>query len=347
MWLRAGGIEPTFGQANKLQSFLQSRDATCGFLQQARFMQDFTAATAAFRNKVVLLNFAEDSNTGELLSRTEAVQARKLHRKSVLGGDPDDGVVMYPAFNGVDVDVLRPLCASAQKIFICMHGFVHDTNNGYCYIENKKTPITTPPDLAALMYRILAAGQRTYSICLVMCYGARSAGAYADHQGPLSAQQLASSFAYKFFRRICTRRRVRLTARTGMLNFSAQQMCSLVEDEASILAQRDLTRLMSQKTEYELEEDGEQGAALAEAYRAYKAHLSYLANQRTRAAGVNVPAQAPVPDPRTHRPGVRRSTSRRGSTPRRCTAGSSSWASSTNPTRRSTERSSTPTTTIV
>jgi len=72
-----------------------------------------------------------------------------------------------------------------------------------------------------------------------MCYGARSENFRLDHQGMIPAADLKTSFAYKFYRRICTFRNVRMTARTGATGFDTQTGRSTVESEASVRASAD------------------------------------------------------------------------------------------------------------
>jgi hypothetical protein len=54
-----------------------------------------------------------------------------------------------------------------------------------------------------------------------MCYGARSQNPRLDHRNLIPANDLKTSFAYKFFRAICVSRNVRLVARTGAVSNDA------------------------------------------------------------------------------------------------------------------------------
>jgi hypothetical protein len=73
-----------------------------------------------------------------------------------------------------------------------------------------------------------------YRVSLIMCYGARSANVRLNHDGMIPRDQLASSFAYKFFRELCGARNVRMVAWTGAVS-NDSDMKHTCENEEAVL----------------------------------------------------------------------------------------------------------------
>jgi hypothetical protein len=73
-----------------------------------------------------------------------------------------------------------------------------------------------------------------YFINLIMCYGARSGSSGTNHEGVLTTTQLKNSFAYPFYREICTVITVALTAYTGAIGFDESTGRALVQTETAI-----------------------------------------------------------------------------------------------------------------
>jgi hypothetical protein len=72
-----------------------------------------------------------------------------------------------------------------------------------------------------------------------MCYAARSQQADLDHNGQIPVNELTSSFAYKFFRSICTFRSVRMTARTGAVSNDGELNHTVeTEEEVSLFLEK-------------------------------------------------------------------------------------------------------------
>jgi len=133
-----------------------------------------------------------------------------------------------------DLTALDAACASADKIYVVIHG---DPRRGTVGLTTDMRQLCTAAQLAVFLLRIIPVRPVQYTISMIMCYGARSATwqhALVDHQGKIPAQELATSFAYKVFKEICTLRNVRLTARTGRVNHNAQSGVVYVEEDLAI-----------------------------------------------------------------------------------------------------------------
>jgi hypothetical protein len=133
-----------------------------------------------------------------------------------------------------DLTALDLACFSADKIYVVIHG---DPRRGAVGLTTDMQQLCTAAQLAVFLLRIVPVRQAQYTISMIMCYGARSATwqhALADHQGRMSPQILATSFAYRLFKEICTLRNVRLTARTGRVNHNPGTGVVNVEEDMAI-----------------------------------------------------------------------------------------------------------------
>jgi hypothetical protein len=140
-----------------------------------------------------------------------------------------------------DAAPIRDKCEGAKKIYLATHGLPTDTDHAFASAAGGNA-LCTYKQLAFFMLKLLPNRKKTYNLGLIMCYGARSASYRAsalDHQGKIPAADLATSFAYKFFRQVCPFRKVRMTARTGAVAFSASSGRSQVEQEVAIDARVD------------------------------------------------------------------------------------------------------------
>jgi hypothetical protein len=113
-----------------------------------------------------------------------------------------------------DLDNIRKDCRSAKTIAFIIHGQPGETEHGFA---TTSAPLCTWKELGSLALLLLPPG-KSYNIALIMCYGGRSENARIDHRGQIPDIDLKTSFAYKFFRRICRKRQVQMTARTGAVS---------------------------------------------------------------------------------------------------------------------------------
>lgn len=137
---------------------------------------------------------------------------------------------------------VRSMCNTATKIMLCLHGLHNDVQSGFANDTLNHTPmaaVASYSDLAELTLTFLPARDKTYNLALIMCYGARSENFRLNHEGMIAPGDLKTSFAYKFYRRICVFRNVRMTARTGATGFDEETGRSTVESEASVQARAD------------------------------------------------------------------------------------------------------------
>lgn len=137
---------------------------------------------------------------------------------------------------------VRGLCNNATKIMLCMHGLHNDVQSGFANDTLNHAPmaaVATWSQLSEFMLALLPGREKEYNLALIMCYGARSENFRLDHEGMIPQADLKTSFAYKFYRRICMFRNVRMTARTGATGFDTQTGRSTVESEAAVQARAD------------------------------------------------------------------------------------------------------------
>lgn len=157
-------------------------------------------------------------------------------------------------------------CDSAEKIFLCTHGIATDTEHAFAKASGGDA-LGTWKDFGRLMRRLLPRKDKVYSLCLVMCYGARTDTYHArdlDHQGMIPGAVLKTSFAYKLFKYLAYDhgRSIRMTARTGAVAFDDKTGSSSVEQEAAIdvrlekeeyLRGAKITRVMDKWKQYKAE----------------------------------------------------------------------------------------------
>lgn len=143
---------------------------------------------------------------------------------------------------------LRAACLAAKKIYLATHGTPTDVD--HCFAKaTGGAPLATARELARFMMLALPAQTATYNLALVMCYGARTSNFRStnqNHQQVIGANDLRTSFAYKFFRELCVARKVRMTARTGAVAFDGATGQSMVEDEVAIDARIDKEAFLRQ-----------------------------------------------------------------------------------------------------
>jgi hypothetical protein len=126
---------------------------------------------------------------------------------------------------------------NADKIMLGVHGRFDDTDQGFAGLGwgQGHGPIGSVDEFADLFGDLLVPGH-TYKVALIVCFGARSRHYRKDHYGGLTDQDIKSSFAFKFYKRIYRRANVTMTARTGSVGFDSQTGRSLVQTEAAVQA---------------------------------------------------------------------------------------------------------------
>lgn len=136
-----------------------------------------------------------------------------------------------------DVDAVRSDIAKAKKVYIIMHGSPDVTDHGF---TNSQAKITWQ-QLSNLALLLFPKRSARYYISLIMCYGARTNNFKANHLGQMSASDIKTSFAYKFFRALCVHRNIELTACTGAVSTDAMSGENNVESEEWVCAVLDIT----------------------------------------------------------------------------------------------------------
>ena len=136
---------------------------------------------------------------------------------------------------------ISALCARADKIMLGIHGRYDDTDKGFAGLgwEKGDGVIGDCKQFADLIASFLLSN-KSYRLSLIVCFGARSANFRVNHDGKLDKEDIKSSFAYKFFREICTKADVIMTARTGSVSFDDKTGRSLVQTEAAVQADIEL-----------------------------------------------------------------------------------------------------------
>lgn len=145
---------------------------------------------------------------------------RAMAHSSVLFGMK----VQYALQYEIEACLIREKCKGAKKILLGAHGRVADTERVFKALGWGKGsgPAGTYDELAVLMSDLLYP-DRAYKLGLIICYGARSENYLKHHELYLDKKDIKSSFAYKFFKRLCelTTADVIMTARTGAVLFNS------------------------------------------------------------------------------------------------------------------------------
>jgi hypothetical protein len=133
---------------------------------------------------------------------------------------------------------ITQLCSSADKIMLGVHGHFDDTDQGFAGLgwERGSGVIGNYREFAELIAGFFLPNQ-SYKLSLIICFGARSQNYRINHDGLLNEDDIKSSFAYKFYKEICTKAAVTMTARTGSVSFDTQSGRSLVQTEAAVSAE--------------------------------------------------------------------------------------------------------------
>lgn len=150
---------------------------------------------------------------------------------------------------GFWAEVLRVnlLCSIADKIMLSIHGHADDTTCGYVEQFGKASKRVDYRQLAQFLLLFLPTQSERYHLALITCHAARSANYLKDHTGALTRLDVQSSFAYRFYKEICTQRNVLMTARTGSVSFREHDGRSLVQTEAGVRCEVELEAIQKSK----------------------------------------------------------------------------------------------------
>lgn len=217
---------------------------------------------------IVLLNLGDRAPGGGLIAKSANSLRKKypVSKTFLFAGNQISEfslfalLAKYKAGSGAlarsdpELQQVRNLCNSASKIMLCLHGLHNDVQSGFANDTLNHAPMASVAsfsDLAGFALTFLPLRDKVYNLALIMCYGARSENFRLDHEGHIPPNDLKTSFAYKFYRRICVFRNVRMTARTGATGFDTDTGRSTVESEASVQARadkEDFLRLLATQT---------------------------------------------------------------------------------------------------
>jgi hypothetical protein len=204
---------------------------------------------AAPQENNLVRNTAEAKKTKLRIVPTAAAGGDDLDQENVRTEHPYELVKEHlggrlPA-NDERLKNLQSRCAWADKILIATPG---SRKPETCFIDLPdpagRQELMDATTLGEFILKCLTEDARPYQLVLVMCWGARGIPTDLDYNQVLGEANLKSSFAFKFFTSICTKRQIRLSAWTGMLNFDAATGHSVIEDESSLEARRNQTRLV-------------------------------------------------------------------------------------------------------
>jgi len=114
-----------------------------------------------------------------------------------------------------DVKDIRKHIEKSRTVVFVLHGKPDDTDEGF---STSGGSVCTFKQLGRLAKLLMPIRDEKYRISLVMCYGARCRNVRLNHEGMIPSGELASSFAYKFFRELCGARNIRMVAWTGAVS---------------------------------------------------------------------------------------------------------------------------------
>ena len=203
---------------------------------------------------IVVLDLA-DKEGGTPVQKTVDTLRRKFPQRSMIkkilvGQNVVEKFVLFDllagfggngAMSAAQLIQVQHSCRNATKIFLCIHGKHNDTESGFASLTlgGAAQNLTTWQQLANFMILLLPDRNEPYNLALIMCYGARTEQFRLNQQGDLPPDELKSSFAYKFFSRLCVSRKVRMTARTGAVQMDPVSGRSMVETEEAVNARAD------------------------------------------------------------------------------------------------------------
>ena len=205
---------------------------------------------------IVLLNLGDRAAGGGLIHKSGQSLAKKYPttKSFLFAGNQINEFSLFALFakhkqgqgalarSDPELNQVRGVCNNASKIMLCLHGLHNDVQSGFANDTLNHSPmqaVASWGDLAEFSLSFLPTRDKIYNLALIMCYGARAENFRLNHEGQIPPNDLKTSFAYKFYRRICIFRNVRMTARTGATGFDSETGRSTVESEASVQARAD------------------------------------------------------------------------------------------------------------
>jgi hypothetical protein len=208
---------------------------------------------------IVMFNLAEKELGGPTAKTLETLQKKY---PPLVGGNAVQDISLFKLMRKYqkgemdrktkNVPEVRLLCMNADKIYLCVHGQYNDTDNGFANFElggRDMRQVTDWKSLALFMLLLLPKRSEAYNISLVMCYGARTQDFMLDQNALINnPRELQTSFAYKFFATLYPKRPLRLSARTGAVQFDPVSGHSKVERD-------EVVQLRAEKDEYLREQE--------------------------------------------------------------------------------------------
>jgi hypothetical protein len=173
---------------------------------------------------------------------------------NLLGGH----AMMLPAVQRERL-AISMLCGKVDKIMLGIHGRYDDTEQGFAGLgwDQGSGVIGKCSEFADLIAGFLLPS-KSYKLALIVCFGARSENFRVNHDGELEEEDIKSSFAYKFYARICDKANITMTARTGSVAFDSDTGRSIVQTEAAVDAEIDGAQLQAETQTHRIVRDYEQ-----------------------------------------------------------------------------------------
>jgi len=137
------------------------------------------------------------------------------------------------------LQTIRQACASAEKVYLVLHGDPRTTDTAYTNAIGKVGVVNlcSSAQLAAFLSGVLPRKDHQ-KIALVMCYGARCKdyrSANVNHQGAMGINDLKTSFAYRLvYELVQLGFNPLVSAVTGKIQHNAQTGHALIEREELI-----------------------------------------------------------------------------------------------------------------
>jgi len=202
--------------------------------------------------KIVYLNFADKHGVTE-----KAVRALRLKYPEYNGWNlykyylDNNSVQLFDLVdtfknNSLSIQQRREIsaqCTGADRIMVAIHGQPGDTVNGYIQEFGENIIKVNYRIFAQYILQFLPNRNSEYRISLIMCFGARSEDPLLDHREGLTNEMIKSSFAFKFYRELVQSIRVRMSARTGSIEFHERTGHSMVQTEEAVASEVELNLL--------------------------------------------------------------------------------------------------------
>lgn len=198
-------------------------------------------------------------SAGASASGTARVYAKRetTHGKAKMVFFPCQELIARDANHALskdDVKEVRKHIEQSKTVVFLLHGRPDDTDQGF---STTGGAVCTFEQLGRLAKLLMPERSEIYRVSLIMCYGARCANVRLNHEGMIPKGQLATSFAYKFFREICGARTIRMVAWTGAVSndHDLKHVCENEEQVLYVNKRQEVAALRAspQKQQIELE----------------------------------------------------------------------------------------------